>query len=118
MILNRYFKIWRNNPHSSFSCCLALLLPLNDLKGEIHGLDGNNVIDNQLVTGEIETLTVVGAVKASGVIDVTLGRGEQGDGETVVIQKDNCQDSEHKDNKCHKQIQTELFPLSYADRNL
>ena len=36
-----------------------------------------NVLDNQLQTGQVEMPTLVGAVKDSGVLDVTLEEGEQ-----------------------------------------
>ena len=36
-----------------------------------------NVLDNQLQTGRVEMPTIVGAVKDSGVVDVTLEEGEQ-----------------------------------------
>ena len=36
-----------------------------------------NVLDNQLQTGQVEMPTLVGAVKDSGVVDVTLEEGEQ-----------------------------------------
>ena len=36
-----------------------------------------NVLDNQLQTGQMEMPTLVGAVKDSGVVDVTLEEGEQ-----------------------------------------
>ena len=36
-----------------------------------------NVLDNQLQTGQVEMPTLVGAVKDSGVVDITLEEGEQ-----------------------------------------
>ena len=74
-----HLKEWRKNPHWSFSCCLALLLPLINLPGEISGLVGTNITNTQLDTGQFEMQTVVGAVKDSGVIDVTLDDEEQDD---------------------------------------
>jgi len=74
-----YLKEWRKNPHWSFSCCLSLLLPLINLPGEISGLVGTNITSTQLDTGQFEMQTVVGAVKDSGVIDVTLDDEEQND---------------------------------------
>jgi len=74
-----YLKEWRKNPHWSFSCCLALLLPLINLPGEISGLIGTNITNTQLDTGQFEMQTVVGAVEDSGVIDVTLDDDEQDD---------------------------------------
>ena len=78
VFLYRYLKDWRKNPQWSFSCCLALLLPLNNLQGEIRGLMETNVLKSQLQTGQIEKPTILSAVKNSGAIDVTLEEGEQG----------------------------------------
>ena len=77
VLLFRYLKEWRKNPHWSLSCCLALLLPLINLPGEISGLVGTNATDTQLDTGQMGMPTVTGAVKDSGVIDVTLDNKEQ-----------------------------------------
>ena len=79
MHLYEYFKEWRKNPRWSLSCCLALLLPLINLPGEINGLAGTNVTNTQLDTGQIELTTVAGAMKDSGAIDVTLDKKEQDD---------------------------------------
>ena len=73
MILHRYLTEWCKNPHCSLSCCLALLLPLNDLQGEIHGLAESNVVNEQLETGQMDTPTVTGAVQDSGAIDTRRG---------------------------------------------
>ena len=78
VFLHGYLNEWRKNPHWSFSCCLALLLPLNDLQGEIRGIAGTNILENQLQTGQIDKPTILSAVKNSGAIDVTLEEGEQG----------------------------------------
>ena len=111
MILYRYLLEWCKNPHCSLSCCLALLLPLNDLQGEIHGLAGSNVADEQLETGQMDTPTVTGAVKDSGAIDTTLRTGEQG----AVAKEDHCQDAQYRKKRCDKQIQTDQFKPSCAD---
>ena len=49
--LHQFFKEWRKNPTWSFSCFLALLLPLNDLQGEIRGIVGKNMLKTQLQSG-------------------------------------------------------------------
>ena len=58
------------------SCCLAMLLPLNDLQGEIRGLVGRNVMRQQLQSGRIGMPSVTGAVKDSGAVDIALEEGE------------------------------------------
>ena len=49
-----YMKEWRKNPEWSLSCCLALLLPLRNLQGEIGGLAGRNIPMQQLQTDRID----------------------------------------------------------------
>ena len=72
----RYIKEWRKNPKWSISCCLALLLPLNDLQGEIRGLTGRNVLKQQLQTGKIDMPSMSRALKESGAVDFDLGDDE------------------------------------------
>ena len=75
-----YFKEWRKNPHWSLSCCLALLLPLNDLQGEVSGLASTDVLKSQLKTGDMEMTTILIDVQDNGVIDVNPeGEGSGGD---------------------------------------
>ena len=83
-----YLKEWRKNPHWSFSCCLALLLPLINLPGEISSLLGTNITNTQLDTGQFEMQTVVGAVKDSGAIAVTLDDEEQRDNDPAEDQEE------------------------------
>ena len=71
-----HLKEWCKNPHWSFSCCLALVLPLISLPGEMSGLAGTNVLDTQLDTGHMEMTTITDAVKDSGIVNVTLEEGE------------------------------------------
>ena len=68
--LYSYLIEWRKNPQWSFACCLALVLPLSDLQGEISGMMGTNVLDNQLQTGQTDMPTIIDAVKDSGAMDV------------------------------------------------
>ena len=107
--LYSYFKEWRKNPHCSFTCCLALFLPLVDLQGEIRGMVGKNVMLTQLQTGNFETTTLRGAVKDSGALDVTLEEGEQGD--ALDLQDDNHQVTKISNKKCHQGTQTEFSSL-------
>ncbi|XP_078342711.1 uncharacterized protein LOC144628479 [Oculina patagonica] len=55
----RYLKEWRKNPHWSLSCCLALLLPLIDLQGEMSGLAETDVLTSQLKSGDMEMPTIM-----------------------------------------------------------
>ena len=115
MNLYRYLKEWRKNPQWSFSCCLALLLPLSDLQGEIRGLAGTNILNSQLQTGQVETPTIQAAVKDSGAIDVALEDVEQANGNSVENGDSKCQDTEHGNTKCHRGSQTEISVLSIAN---
>ena len=76
-----YVKEWRKNPKCSLSCCLALLLPLNQLQGEIRGLAERNILNQQLQTGGMEMPSIVSTLKESGAVDITLeehnAEGEQ-----------------------------------------
>lgn len=111
MSLYRYLKEWRKNPHWSFSCCLAFLLPLKDFEGEMFALAETDEQKSQLHTVETEMPTILSAVKDSGVVDVTLGEDQQGIDKSIVIRKANCQDSKTNKSKCHKAIQTESVSL-------
>ena len=67
-----YVKEWRKDPKWSFSCCLALLLPLNQLQGEIRGLAERNVLNQQLQTGKMEMPSIASTLRDSGAVDITL----------------------------------------------
>lgn len=108
MFLYHYLKEWRKNPRWSFSCCLALLLPFNDLQGEIRGFADTNVFKSQLQTEQIEMPTILASVKDSGAMDVPFEEGQQDDDNTVAILA--CKDDTKY--KCHKGIQTEIFKFS------
>ena len=108
VFLYRYIKEWRRNPHWSFSCCLALLLPLNELQGELSGLAGENFLKNQLETGQIEKPSLISAVKDSGAIDVTLGEGEEGNGNKEEIHDENHQNALYRHPRRHQGTQTEM----------
>ncbi|XP_029204341.2 uncharacterized protein LOC114968369 [Acropora millepora] len=72
MFIYRFFKEWRKNPRWSFSCCLALLLPLNDLQQEVLGMTGKNVLKQQLKTGNVDMPSLSGALRESGAVSIEL----------------------------------------------
>lgn len=84
MYLYSYNKELRKNPQCSISCCLALLLPLNDLKSDIHGLSGTNVLNNQLDTGQMEMPSIGATLENSGAIDVVIEGGEEDDDDEAI----------------------------------
>ena len=103
---------WRKNPQCSFSCCLALVLPLTGLQGEISGMMNTNVLDNQLQTGQTDMPTLISTVKDSGAMDVTLEeRGQDDHKITVALHDGGCQDFKLKNTKSDHGTQTELFAL-------
>ena len=108
-----FFTEWRKNPHWSLSCCLALLLPLDDLQGDIHGMAGTNIVDTQVTSGDFELTTISSAVRDTGAIDVTLEEGEQEDDDAVDLQNNNCKGHKHSSIKCHQGTQTEVLSLHW-----
>ena len=108
--LYQYHTVWRKNPQWSFSCCLALILPIISLPEEISGVVGTNVIDNQLQSGHVDMPTILGAVQDSGAVDISLEEGKQEKVNTEEMQKDKGQDAKCN-NKLHQGAQTELLTL-------
>ena len=72
IFIHRFFKEWRKNPRWSFSFCFALLLPLTDLKKEVLGRVGKNVLKQQLKTGNLDMPSLSGALKESGAVSIEL----------------------------------------------
>ncbi|PFX34100.1 hypothetical protein AWC38_SpisGene925 [Stylophora pistillata] len=103
MFLYEYLKEWRKNPQCSLSCCLALLLPLNDLQGEIRGMVGKNLMKTQLDTGMLGKPSIATTAKDSGAMSFTLS------GEDVEQENEVKRDDVVKNNnkKFHRWTQTE-----------
>ena len=91
MHLYGFLKVWRKNPKCSLSCCLACILPLLRLPGEIDNLVETNVINKRLPSGDIEMPTISTAVQDSGAIDFTLDEGEKED--SNIDQNESCSDA-------------------------
>ena len=108
VFLYGYFKEWRKNPHWSFSCCLAFLLPLNDLWGEIGGLVQTNVLKIPLNTGDLEIPTLFATVKDTGAIDVSFDVGGQHDVNVKDLRADSCEAATCINRKYNRSTQTEL----------
>lgn len=113
MFLYQYFKEWCKSPHWSFSCCLALLLPLNKLHGEIHVLANKNTLNSQMQTGVMEKASIAVSAGDSGAKMITLTSGEdkRGDDHTTELQKRNCKVVKYNNAECDKETQTETFTL-------
>ena len=105
MFLYDYIKEWRKNPHWSFSCCLALLVPLNDLQGELRGLEEANVPKSQLEIEQIEKPSSISVMQSSGAIDVIL---EGDDDDNMKVQEEHHQDVVYRHRRRHQGTQTEI----------
>ena len=67
-----FIKEWRKNPQWSLSCCLALLLPLNDLQNEIRGMTGKNLLNERVQSGNFNMPSVSSTLKESGAVSFEL----------------------------------------------
>lgn len=117
----RYFKEWRKSPHWSLSCCLALILSLRDVQGEISGFAETDALKSQLKTGDMEMSTILISLEDGGVTDDKLEKeaasedGKQGFADTTEGQENTARDGDLS-KKCNKETQTELLTLySIAD---
>ena len=72
VIVYRFLKGWRKNPQWSFKCCLAMLLPVIELQGELRGMVGTNVLSKQLQTGKMNIPSISSTLKDTGVIEFSL----------------------------------------------
>ncbi|KAL9969032.1 hypothetical protein ACROYT_G021194 [Oculina patagonica] len=72
LLVYRHIKEWRKNPQWSFSCFLAMLLPLNELQGELRGLVGRNALKQQLQTGKINMPSISNTLKDTGAMEFSL----------------------------------------------
>ncbi|XP_078342705.1 uncharacterized protein LOC144628475 [Oculina patagonica] len=105
-----YFKEWRKSPHWSFSCCLALLLPLIDLQGEMSGLAETDVLTSQLKSGDMEMPTIMIAKEDSGDADHLDESGDVRGGDTTVTHGYHLQYMKFN-TKCNQGTQTEFLTL-------
>lgn len=101
----QYLNEWCKNPHWSFSCCLAVLLPLSDMQGELAGFVGTNVLNSQLQTGQVE-MPAIASLNADGIDGGTESYG----GSDRMNKRDvNGETKEYDDHKCQQGTQTVLF---------
>lgn len=115
IFLYKYYQNWRKNPQWSFSCCLGLVLPLNDLQGEVRGMVGNNLMKTQLDTGGIEKPSLATAVKDSGAISFTL-HVDSIDEIKMEFRKRNVGVVKNSSKKCHRSTQTKVLVLPIASK--
>lgn len=110
----RYYKEWRKNPHWSFSCCLALLLPLIDFQSEMSGLGETDLLKSQLKSGDMEMPTILIAEEDSGAVNDNLDEKENEDkdfqhGKQSSDGKMVTQQSYFQNTKYDKATQTEFL---------
>jgi len=86
----------------------GVLLPLNDLQGDIRDLAGANVFKT-LETGEFAVATFQAAVKDSGVIEVSLEDGEEDEIMTEWMRDNDLEMAKDFNVKCHVGTQTEFL---------
>ena len=103
--LYQYLKEWRKNPHWSFSCCLALILPLSEMQGEITGLVGTN--QNQ--AGSVEMPSFTSTIKKRRNTGGTDAEGGHGGQVKMKERRSICENTEYNSQKYHQGTQTQLF---------
>ena len=99
-----YIKQWRENPEWSLSCCLALLLPLRNLQGEIGGLAGRDIPLQQLQTDRIDTTSTANMERDSGAVVIML---EDYDAEREEEQEEKEEEEEEEREKEEKEEEEE-----------
>ena len=99
----RFLKEWLKSPKWSFSCCLALLLPLNDLQGEVRGFAGRNVFKNQLQTGKMNMPSISSSFQDTGAINFSLEKDQP-----ELTDERNSDHEEIPGNKSQKQTKTRV----------
>ena len=99
---------WRKNPKWSFSCCLALLVPLTNLQSDIRGLAGKNMLKQQVQSGKLGMPSIGATLKESGAIDIAIE--DEGDNrESPPIAKtDKRKRVKRKEKMQHTQTSTDV----------
>lgn len=118
MFLYQYLREWCKNPHWSFSCCLALVLPLNEFHGEIHALANKNTLNSQIQTGVMEQASIAASAGDSGARSITLSYGKDkfSDDDMTEIQKQKREVVKCSNAECDKETQTEIFRHAVTDK--
>jgi len=93
-----------------------LLLPLNDLQGEIRGMVGKNVLKTQLQTGTVDKPSIASSAKDSGAMSITLmpGEGKHRDENAMELHTRNLKANKSVKVKSNQETQTDTFGLTTA----
>jgi len=88
-----------------------LLLPLNDLQGEIRGMVGKNVLKTQLQTATVDKPSIASSAKDSGAMSITLKPGEDKhrDENTMEVHTRSRKVNKRVKVKSHQGTQTDRF---------
>ena len=101
----QYLKEWLKNPQCSVSCCMALLLPLNDMQGDITDqVAESNVLGKQMDVGQVDMSAVTSSIRSQGAGEIS--RAAKLDG---IGTKPEC-----SSNRCHRETQTKLCVVLMA----
>ena len=68
---------WRKNRKWSFSCLLALLLPLNELQGELSGMAVRNILTQQFQSGDIEMPSITKTLRETVTLNISMEEEEE-----------------------------------------
>ncbi|KAL9973878.1 hypothetical protein ACROYT_G020384 [Oculina patagonica] len=109
--LFRYLKEWSKNPQWSFTCCLALILPLSDFQGAVSGL-----VQAVGQTEEIELPSTIAVVKKCGTVHAPLEADVKSDNKAMEMQDNNHLSYDNK--KYHQGTQTEPFAFLTAHASI
>lgn len=102
----QYVKVWLKNPQCSVSCCMALLLPLNDMQGDITDqVTESNDLGRQIDVGQVDGVpAVTSSVRSRGAGKISRTAKFDGMGT-----KPEC-----SSNRCHRETQTKLSVVLMA----
>ena len=79
-------------------------------------MTATDVLKSQLQTGDIDMPTILGAVKDSGAIDVTLEEGKQDDDHSQEVKQSNSyRGTKYSNAQYHRGTQTELSTVASVD---
>lgn len=116
MFFYEFFKRWCKNPQWSFSCCLALLIPLNDLQGEIQEMAGSNLMKTQLDSGMLEKPSIADSAQDSEALALGLCQDNVEIKNEISMEFHKREEEVIKENHNHNHQWTQTVVSSFALR--
>lgn len=112
----QHLKEWFKNPRWSFSCCLALVLPLVDLQTEIHNVAAEDAPGDQIEVGGVELPDGMESSKDNSDVGVS---SKPGNG-MLQAHDENWQrtDYVHGRMRFHQGTQTQLLAYDHRDKGV